>query len=267
MPGGGIEPFYFGMPGKSLFGCYHAPQSGPARDCGVVLSYPMGQEYIRSHRAYRQLAVRLANVGFPVLRFDFYGSGDSSGECEQGGIHQWITDISTAIGEMRGRASVVRVCLVGLRLGGTLSIMAGTARGDIESMVLWNPVVTGRAYIKELMSLHREMLPYFDMKLKRSITGEKPTEILGFPLGNSLLMELENIDLLTIKQRPAKNILILESDEQPGKGRLKEHLKDIGVHVEHKHLRSPPIWTASAYNALVPHQSLQSVVSWISEGY
>jgi pimeloyl-ACP methyl ester carboxylesterase len=267
MPRGGIEPFYFGMPGMPLFGCYHTPQTIPTRACGVILCYPMGQEYIQAHRAYRQLAVRLSDIGFPVLRFDFYGCGDSSGDCERGEVRQWLTDVSTAIGEIRLRGSVERVCLVGLRFGGTLAMMAGAARGDVNGMALWDPVVSGKTYIQELTILHREMLPYFHATPKRGITGEKPAEILGFPLTDSMLTEINNIDLLTIQEKPAKNILVLESSEEPGEGRLKEHLKNIGAHVEYKYLPSPPIWIANTYRALVPQQSLQSVVSWISEVY
>ncbi|MBF0509187.1 MAG: hypothetical protein HQK57_09720, partial [Deltaproteobacteria bacterium] len=74
-----IEPFYFGPSGNRLFGCYHKPQSDCHRGCGVVLCYPMGYEYMQSHRSYRRIADRLAGEGYPVLRFDFYGCGDSDG--------------------------------------------------------------------------------------------------------------------------------------------------------------------------------------------
>lgn len=261
----GIEPFYFGTTQKPLFGCYHAPQSRSARDCSVVLCYPMGQEYIRSHRAYRQLAVRLTNVGFPVLRFDFYGCGDSAGNCEQGQVGQWLTDISTAIDEIRGRCRLGKVCLVGLRLGAALSMMVGAKRGDIEGLVLWDPVVSGSAYIEELTTLHREMQRLSYGKSERCIKGEKHTEILGFPLMDSLLTDLEKIDLLAIRQKPANNMLIIDCNEGASEGQLGEHLKRIGAHLEYQHLPSPKIWVQDPYKALVPAQILHSVASWICE--
>jgi hypothetical protein len=61
-----MQPFYFGAE-KLLFGCYHDPQRRPVRPCTVVLSYPMGEEYIRFHSAFRQLAVQLSTAGFAVL--------------------------------------------------------------------------------------------------------------------------------------------------------------------------------------------------------
>src|SRR5262245_51695397 len=110
-----IAPFYFGSPSHALFGCYHVPQARPRRECGVVLCHSLGDEYIRFHRAYRQLAVRLSQVGFPVLRFDFYGCGDSSGASEEMEVQRWLADIVAAVAEIRHRSGVAKVCLVGLR--------------------------------------------------------------------------------------------------------------------------------------------------------
>src|SRR5437773_7734152 len=73
-----VVPFYFGSPDKLLFGCYHEPSLERRRKCAVVVCQPVGHEYINSHRALRQLAARLCDAGFPVLRFDYYGCGDSS---------------------------------------------------------------------------------------------------------------------------------------------------------------------------------------------
>src|SRR5690242_1202032 len=134
-------PFYFGSPDEPLFGCYHAPRPGQERKCVVVICQPIGHEYIYCHRALRQLAVRLSDSGFPVLRFDYFGCGDSSGSTEEGGIRQWLRDISSAISEARHRAGVAQVCLVGFRLGGALSMITAAERGDIDSLVLWDPVV------------------------------------------------------------------------------------------------------------------------------
>ena len=243
IPGQGIEPFYFGTYNQPLFGCYYAPQSGSNRDCGVVLCHPMGEEYIRFHRAFRQLTARLSNAGFPVLRFDFYGCGDSAGDCAQGRLRQWCTDVSTAIGEMRRRSSVAHVCLVGLRLGGTLAMLVGAKQKDIDSMVLWDPVVNGRAYVEELMTWHQTMLRYAHVQPKCHMPGEKSMEILGFPLTDAMLADLKNIDLLAIQQKPANHILVMESHREAGQGRLREHLQRLAAQVEYQCLPVPHLWS------------------------
>lgn len=264
-----MEPFYFGSSGKPLFGCYHVPESEPARGCGVVLCPPMGYEYILAHGAYRQLAIRLSNAGFPVLRFDFYGCGDSGGSCEEGGICQWLADISAAIGEIRRRCKVGQLCLFGARLGGSLSTMVGAERGDIDGLVLLDPIVSGRAYIAELIARHRDMLRYSHVKQNRGARGEKPAEILGFPLADPMLGDLEDLDLLAIRQKPANNILLIESCEAADRGRWREHIKNTGALLEYRYLPGPDIWMweEDFSNVLVPYKILLRVVSWISKVY
>lgn len=262
------EPFYFGALGRSLFGCYHVPQVAPGRGCGVVLCHSLGDEYIRFHRAYRQLAGRLAQVGFPVLRFDLSGCGDSSGDSEEMEVRQWLADISAAVEEIRKRSRVAKVCLVGLRLGGTLSLMVGSRRADIDGIVLWDPVVDGKAYVAELKLLHREMLQRAHVRQKHR-TDDTYTEILGFLLSKSLLIDLEEVNLLTIRQKPANRLLIIESREHAHMRRLLEHLQQWDTPVSYRHVPCPQFWTwqEDLSEALVPHQVLQTAITWLAGVY
>jgi len=264
-----MEPFYFGESEKLLFGCYHEPEAEPSRSVGVVLCYPMGHEYMQFHRAYRQLALHLSRAGFPVLRFDFFGCGDSAGNGEEGKIHQWLADISSAIAETKRRSHVLKVCLVGLRLGGTLSMIQGAGREDIEGMVLWDPVVNGTAYVKKLRTLHQKMLKFAHVKQKGDTKGGKFTEILGFPFPQPLLVEVEKLDLLSIQTKPADNILVIQSDEKTDQKQLKDNLENMHARVNFLHYPTPDIWTwiEDFGKVVVPYQILQSVVSWIREAY
>src|SRR5207245_10744638 len=151
---GSITPFYFGRPDKALLGCFHEPRSGARRFCGVVVSPPVGHEYVNSHRALRQLAALLANAGFPVLRFDYYGCGDSSGEEDEASLSQWVEDTSMAVSEVRRRGNLGPVCLIGLRLGGTIAMMVARAQNDVAGLVLWDTVTNGREVIERLLWQH-----------------------------------------------------------------------------------------------------------------
>jgi pimeloyl-ACP methyl ester carboxylesterase len=234
----------------------------------VVFCHSLGDEYIRFHRAYHQLAVRLSQVGFPVLRFDLYGCGDSSGDSAEIAVQPWLTDITTAVEEIRRRSGVVRICVVGLRLGGTLSMMFGSGREDIDGMVLWDPVVNGKAYVAELKLLHGEMLRRAQVQPKHG-ADETQTEILGFPLTQELLTELESIDLATMPQKPANHLLVIESREKAGERPLIEHLQQLGAHVTYRYLPYPQfwVWREDLGEVLVPHYVLQSIVAWFAEVY
>jgi pimeloyl-ACP methyl ester carboxylesterase len=268
-PGEQVEPFYFGPPDKPLFGCYHAPHAAASRDCGVVLCYPTGEEYIRFHRACRQLARQLSNAGFPVLRFDFYGCGDSSGSHQEGRIDLWLADLSTAVGELRRRAAVNGLCLVGLRLGGTLAMAAGAERGDVDGMVLWDPVVSGAAYTAELRAAHRALVWKAHVRPRRRAPHEDQTEMLGFPFSDALLGDLEGLDSMSIQRKPADHILVVESNRKASQRPLVEHLQRLGVLVEHQVLLQPPFWqwAEDFGRVLVPQRILQAMVRWVSEAH
>ena len=79
-----MNPFFFGSSERPLYGVHHPPRERGPRESGVVLCYPMGQEYMRSHRAFRQLANLLTRKGHHVFRFDYFATGDSSGASGEG---------------------------------------------------------------------------------------------------------------------------------------------------------------------------------------
>src|SRR5690606_20757112 len=147
-----MEVFYFGQAPVQLLGVYHPPALDCDRLQGVLLCYPFGQEYMRAHRAFRQLAESLAAKGYHVLRFDYRGSGDSSGDMDDVSAEDWLADIATAVGELRDLSGVHAVTLVGLRLGALLAAVHAARAGDISRLVLWDPFASGQAFVDEITS-------------------------------------------------------------------------------------------------------------------
>lgn len=147
-----MKLFYFGARNRKLFGVFHAPEDGKAARSGVVLVPPFGHEALRVHRLYRLLAERLARQGVAALRFDLYGTGDSAGGDEDADLQGWTADLGMAHRELLRRiGSDRRVTWFGARLGASVALRAApSAFPQVHRLVLWDPVLDGRAYLAEL---------------------------------------------------------------------------------------------------------------------
>ena len=252
-----VQPFYFGSTSKGLFGCYHEPAEG-GRGVGVVLCQPLWREYIRAHRAFKQLAVRLSDQGFAVLRFDYYGCGDSYGDDDEGDLRQWTDDVSTAIDEMKRRSRVSTVDLVGLRMGAALAMLAAHERVDVGRTVMWEPIVSGRGYVDEMRSSHTERLGGLDVNGDEG--GGRTTELLGVRLSESRLAELYGIDLLSTAAAPSGKTLIVEAAGHAAA--LRDHLVGLSADVSYRQVAGPRIWRDDE-TALIPSGTLDAMLSWL----
>jgi pimeloyl-ACP methyl ester carboxylesterase len=261
-----IEPFFFGPTGRRLLGCFHAP-SAPVRACGLVFCNPLGHEYIKFHRAYRQLAMLLADAGFPVLRFDLRGCGDSAGDSDSWSIAGWLEDVDLAIAELQRRAPSEATGLVGMRLGGALALLAGAARGDVDSLVLWDPVLDGGAWLRELEAQHEEMLKYAHV-LPDPASVER-SEVLGAPMPEGLVHDLRQLELLKTRRKPARRALVIDSNDKVDQEPLAELLTRLVVNSEVRPFASPLLWawTEDFGKVHVPHKILREIVAWLSEVY
>jgi uncharacterized protein len=259
-------PLYFAS--ASLFGCYHPPTHRQTRRCAVVLCYPFGQEYIRTHRSFVQLAKRLAASGFPVLRFDYYGCGDSAGGSEEGRIRRWVADIGSAVEEVRHQSGLQQVCLVGLRLGGALAVSAAAERGDVDSLVLWDPVIRGPDYREQLRALQEEAIRFGYMELP-SNNGDAgiPEEVLGFPYTPGIAEDLTHVDLASIGATVAARVLLIESSDPPGLEALCARLAGSAQLFEHRHLAERRVWMDEPSRGIVPFHLIEEIVGWLTRVY
>lgn len=124
----------------------------------VVLCPPIGYEATCAHATFRLLAEQLAPRGLVAMRIDYDGSGNSMGdETDPARVEGWRRTVTDAVREVRGFGAPW-VGLVGLRFGATLAVLAGTRPDDevgagVDAFALWDPVVSGRRYSRELRVL------------------------------------------------------------------------------------------------------------------
>jgi alpha/beta superfamily hydrolase len=135
-----MEPVTISTPRGDLFGAYHAADGN---DLVVVVCPPFGEEKKTSYRVLYEQAEALAASGVPVLRFDYYGTGDSEGDFRESTVGRWIEDVASASEFALSRSNAQRLCLLGLRLGGSI---AACCRSD--RLVLWQPLTEPGTYLK-----------------------------------------------------------------------------------------------------------------------
>lgn len=258
------ESFYFGTDDR-LFGTYHAPPLREDRRCGIVFCYPIGQEHIRSYRLFQQLAEQVSSLGYHVLRFDYFATGDSIGTNEEGYPVQWQDDILQAVEELKNSGDVDKISLIGLRFGASLAALAGSGLGKVHSIVLWEPVIRGEDYLRELKMMHQSWLEKQLFKPAASETGAD--EILGFSMPEKMTAEIGEIDLTQITKLPAQNSLILGNEHNEQYAMFADYLQKLGSNSEYRYIGEQQVWYKDERldNFLVPKKSLDAIVSWLSK--
>ena len=85
---------HFDCQGDRLIGILHQPTSAQKK-IGVIIVVGGPQYRVGSHRQFTLMARTLATAGFPTLRFDYRGMGDSQGDFQ--GFEKIDEDIKSAI--------------------------------------------------------------------------------------------------------------------------------------------------------------------------
>jgi len=248
---GTVRPMFFGDPAAELFGCLHA--AADPVDSALVVQ-PVLHESMGSHRTLVQLAARLAAAGISALRFDCRGTGDSAGDSGDSGPADWQLDVTTAAAELVRQAGQGHPSIAGLRFGASLALLRQCEAGasPAPALVLWDPVVSGKTWVEELLALQRERF------------GEVEGEVLGFPFGPALREQLEAIDLRTAGRPAVRRVLVVQtSGSVAGEiDALVERLQTVGTAVDRRAFDTPPFWRDPG-KTFVPRAVIDAIVSWM----
>jgi alpha-beta hydrolase superfamily lysophospholipase len=227
-----------------------------------VLCTPSGYEAICTHRSYRRLAESAAERGYPALRFDYDGTGDSSGRGLDGDrVTQWLHSIGAAIDTLKATTGVEKVCLFGVRVGASLAAVAAQGRNDVHAMIAFAPVIKVNSYLREIRAL----------SLARSPNPPPPglnidpelQEAAGFTTTAETRTALSAIDLGKLESAPARSVLILERDDMPINDAWPKKLASQGAAVEQRHLVGYVDMMRDAHASKVPGEAIASALDWL----
>jgi len=195
-------PFFFVRQDARLFGVLHLPE-GAARPLAFVMSHPFGEEKLWSHRVFVSCARALAARGHAVLRFDYFGAGDSNGLSAEASLDSHRSDLQAALAEIEQRVPAIeQIGLIGLRLGATFAALLSESNAQQQisprlrdaPLVLWDPILDGDAYFQELLrsNLSTQLAVYGQVVDNREVLTARiraggSVNVDGYEIGKALL--------------------------------------------------------------------------------
>jgi len=258
------QPLYFGSAERPLFGWLHRSTHDNDHSMGIVLCNPFGYEAICTHRTIKALAEQAAQRGFPTLRFDYDGTGDSAGcNMDPDRLAAWLASIRIAIDTLKATSGVEQVCLFGIRLGATLAASVATERDDVDALIAFAPVVNARTYLRELRAL----------ELSRPQSAPPPgtsvdpdwQEAAGFATSEQTRASLSTLDLMRLESTPARHAIIFTRDDLPPTMAWQQHLLSQGAIAQQLPLQGYVAMMKDAHETTVPLDTIHLALSWLEK--
>jgi len=141
-------PVTFISQGHQIVGMHHRSRGERL----VILCHGFMSSKSECRRLFVETGRAFAAEGLDVLRFDFYGSGDSAGDFGDSLISLYIANLHDAIAWARG-LGFARIAVLGHSMGGATAVLT-LAESPVDALVTWSAVpdmqATFRAYISNL---------------------------------------------------------------------------------------------------------------------
>ena len=136
-------PVFFPSDEQTYFGLVTMPDEGISGDTGVILleGTHAGTTTLGRNRVWVSLAHSLADAGYPTLRFDYAGSGESLPGPERHDIRRPAVDaFARGVEHLRERG-VQRVVAVGTCFGARTAMVGALEEDAISGLVLLAPPI------------------------------------------------------------------------------------------------------------------------------
>ncbi|PNS08135.1 serine aminopeptidase domain-containing protein [Solilutibacter silvestris] len=214
-----IEPLLLPQGDGHLFAVRHRCAM-PLR-ARVLLCPPLLHEHARSYRFFAQLAEHWARHGIEVIRFDYSGSGDSSGSTRDFASAGAIRDIRHVWDALVPVEEGVPRIICGVRMGSLFAAHAIAGGLDADMAWWWQPALSGAAWVDALEMIdarERQSPSRFPLR-----TGPQARvgELMGYDLDPQCIGDLRRLQwpLLSLP-----TTCLLESD-----GALQSWMRAVDV--------------------------------------
>lgn len=253
---------WFGPVGRPAFGSLYRPAVPRPGAPGVVLCAPIGPDASGAHRTLRRLAEALAAGGVPVLRFDWDGTGDAAGDgLDPDRPAAWARTLRDALAAAGPALRVTRWVLAGLRLGAAIAAREAIGRDDVDALVAIAPVVSGRAFTRELKVFGLAAAARRDTDPALGAAAHEPG---GWAFDEATWQAMAAIDLARDAGRPAPRVLVMDGGRSAGLDAWTARMVEAGTAVTVEAFDGADAMTVDPHHAVVPEAMVARVVDWVS---
>jgi hypothetical protein len=117
-------------------------ETPPERYPLIIICHGFAGNRIGVNRLYVKAAQTFSRHGYLVIRFDFAGCGESSGDYGEHGLDSMVDQTRSVLDYAMGMECIDpnRVVLLGHSLGGTVALLTATVDKRVRKLILWSPV-------------------------------------------------------------------------------------------------------------------------------
>jgi len=220
---------------------------GTAGPAGWVVCHSFGLEQMNLDRVDVLVGRAVAAAGFPVLRFDAPGYGDSARRGEPVDVGSHLDASLEAVAFMAAVDGVERVGVMGARFGGMLAAEVAD-RLDLPLLIMWQPFVTGADFLRSSLQT-----VFLTERLRRSsggsgglladLAGQGWSDVNGFVLTRDAYDAVSAVDLTERVRRFRGTALVVGITEDgsvgPDATRVAAHLRSLGATCEEAAVTDP----------------------------
>lgn len=240
-----------------MFCIAHRPRAEENSGPGLVFLPPFAEELNKSRHVLSRFGRRLAECGVTCLIPDYHGTGDSEGRFVDATCGNWLTNGRDAIDFLTAQGHRP-IMLGGLRLGASLAVeLARNMRSPPHSLVLWQPVATGKSMLTQFLrlvtthNLQKDQYKDTPSTLRERLKAGQTVEIGGYSLGASLYRSMEQLNLNEMPPPPGMRVDLYAvtpngTERLPvGVDKLADEWRHANVNVQAEQVAGPAFWASS----------------------
>lgn len=164
----------------------------------LIMHHGFTGNHIDAHFMFTRFARLMAKNGIAVLRYDFVGSGNSTGEFSEMTFTDELEQAQQVFDEVKKWEWVKKIDIQGFSMGGALvTKLAANNNKDIEKLLLWSPAGS----MPELIQGIIEQAPQLE-------NGNYDCN--GLEIGKNFIEEIINMDMFSGIEEYLGDVFILQ---------------------------------------------------------